>query len=138
MVTDINSNYYATTKNLYFGWVDASLNANERFARIARVWIDETLAAQQDAVTLIKRAFDEAQDSIAAGDETPTPFTLISRAGDIARSNYQFWTEAGLKAQERATRVMQTAFEELRSAQSEIAQRTEEGIGEISGRKNSR
>lgn len=138
MVTDNSTNYYATAKNLYFGWVDASVNANERFARVARVWIDETLGAQQDVASLIKRAFDEAQGSAATGDETPNPFTYMSRAGDVARTNYQLWTEAGLKTQERVTRVFQTAFEELRNAQSEIAQRTEEGIGEVSGRRNSR
>ena len=136
MVTDSSTNYYATAKNLYVGWVDASLNANERFARFARVCIDETLGAQQDVASLIKRAFDEAQESAPTGDEIPTPFTYMSRAGDVARTNYQLWTEAGLKTQERVTRVIQIAFEEMRSAQSEIAQRTEEGIGEISGRKN--
>jgi hypothetical protein len=138
MVTDATTNFYATARNLYLGLVDASLQANERAARIARVWIDESLGAQQDTADLLKRAFDNAQSTVSMEGETPTPFTFMDRAGEIARTNYQVWTEAGLKAQERFTRVVQTAFEEMRNAQTEIAHRTEEGIGELSGRKAGR
>src|SRR5918997_810104 len=35
--------YLATARDLYLGWVDASLDAQQRAARVARVWIDETL-----------------------------------------------------------------------------------------------
>ena len=124
-----------TARDLYLGWIDASLNANERFARLARVWIDETLGAQQDLAAALRRAFAEAQDvaTPAEGEQT-APFTFLSRAGDVARSNYYIWSETGLKAQERFSRVAQTAFQELRGAQTEIAQRTEERIGEFSRR----
>jgi hypothetical protein len=136
MVTESATNYYATASNLYLGWVDASLHTNERLARVARVWIDETLSAQKDIASLIKRAVDEAQASATNEDATATPFTFFTRAGDVSRTSYQLWTETGLKAQERAARIFQTAFEEFRGAQTEIAQRAEEGIGELRGQKN--
>jgi hypothetical protein len=136
MVTESTTNYYATATNLYLGWVDASLHTNERLARVARVWLDETLGAQKDIASLIKRAVDEAQASVTAEDAASTPFSLITRAGDASRAGYQLWTETGLKTQEHAARVFQTAFEEFRNAQTEIAQRAEEGIGELRGQKN--
>ena len=127
--------FVTTTRDLYLGWLDASVNANERFARVARVWIDETLGAQQDLAATIKRAIAEAQDAAqATEDEPPSPLAFVNRAGDIARTGYFIWTEAGLKAQERFTRVAQTAFEELQSAQIEIVQRTEERVGEYARR----
>ena len=128
-----------TARDLYLGWVDASFNANERFARVARVWLDETLGAQQDVATAIRRAFTEARDVAAPAEgEQTEPFALFNRAGDLARSNYFIWTETGLKAQERFTRIAQTAFEELRGAQTEIVQRTEEQFGELTARRNGR
>ena len=125
---------YTSAADLYLGLVDASLNANERIARFARVWIEETLGAQQDLAGLIKRSIQDTRETFAQDDETPTPFTFINRAGDLARANYFLWTEAGLKAQERFTRLYQTAVEELSAAQSEAAQATEQGIGAFTRR----
>lgn len=136
MVTESATNYYATATNLYLGWVDASLHTNERLAHVARVWIDETLSAQKDIATLFKRAVDQAQATATADEGTPTPYSFIARAGDASRAGYQLWTETGLKTQEHAARVFQTAFEEFRNAQTEIAQKAEEGIGELRGQKN--
>ena len=107
---------YTSAADLYLGLVDASLNANERIARFARVWIEETLGTQQDLAGLIKRSIQDTRETFAQDDETPTPFTFINRAGDLARANYFLWTEAGLKAQERFTRLYQTAVEELSAA----------------------
>lgn len=123
-----------TARDLYLGWIDASITANERAARVARVWIDETLGAQQDAADALKRAFADTQATIAEAGDTATPFTLINRAGDLSRTAYQVWTEAALKGQERFTRVAQTAFEELRAAGTDIAQRTEQRIGDFTRR----
>jgi len=131
--------YLATARDLYLGWVDASLHANERFARVARVWIDEALAAQQDVAETIRRAIADAQENATAeAGEPATPFAFLNRAGEIARTNYLLWSEAGLKAQERFTRVAQVAFEELQGAQTAIAQRTEEQFGEITRRNGAR
>lgn len=137
MVNETATTMYGTAKDLYLGWVDASINANERFARLARVWIDETLGAQQDVATVIRRAFEETQEVLDEDGETPTPFTLINRAGDVARTSYFLWTEAGLKAQERITRVYQTAFETLRGVQDELSARAEDSIGAF-GRRDGR
>jgi hypothetical protein len=123
-----------TARDLYLGWVDASLDANERIARVARVWIDETLGAQQDIAAAIRRAITEAQEAAAPAEGEQAPIAFLSRAGDIARNNYFIWTETGLKAQERFTRVAQTAFEELRGAQTELMQRTEERVEELTKR----
>jgi hypothetical protein len=125
MTTD-TARIYDTAANIYLGWVDASINANERFARIARIWLDETLGAQQDVAQTLKRSIEETQATLTEDGEQATPITFISRAGDIARANYYLWTETGLKAQERFTRVAQAAFEELRTAQSEFSSRAEE------------
>jgi hypothetical protein len=115
---------YATGRDLYLSWVDASLQANERMARVARTWLDESLATQQDIAAALKRAAVETQETLAEDGETPTPFTLINRSGDIARVNYGLWTETALKAQERWTRILQTAFAELQAAGTDMAQRT--------------
>jgi hypothetical protein len=123
-----------TARDLYLGWVDASLDANERIARVARVWIDETLGAQQDIAAAIRRAITEAQEAAAPAEGEQAPTAFLSRAGDIARNNYFLWTETGLKAQERFTRVAQTAFEELRGAQTEFMERTEERVEELTRR----
>jgi hypothetical protein len=126
--------FMSTARDLYLGWVDASLDANERIARVARVWIDETLGAQQDIAAAIRRAVSEAQETATPAEGEQASFALFNRAGDIARNNYFIWTETGLKAQERFTRVAQTAFEELRGAQTEIMQRTEERVSEFAQR----
>ncbi len=129
MVNETATTMYDTAKDLYLGWVDASINANERFARLARVWIDEALGVQQDIAAVIRRAFEETQEALDQDGETPTPFTLINRAGDMARTNYFLWTEAGLKAQERITRVYETAFEALRGVQDDLSARAGDSIG---------
>ena len=131
MVNETATTMYGTAKDLYLGWVDASINANERFARLARVWIDEALGAQQDIAAVLRRAFEETQEALDQDGETPTPFTLINRAGDMARTNYFLWTEAGLKAQERITRVYQTAFEEMRGVQDDLTTRAGEGFNAL-------
>ena len=133
MVTESATNYYATATNLYLGWVDASLHTNERLARVAQVWIDETLSAQKDIASLIKRAVDQAHATATTDEGTPTPYSFIARAGEASRAGYQLWTETGLKTQEHAARVFQTAFEEFRSVQTEITQKAEEGMGELRG-----
>lgn len=123
MVTETTNGIYDTARNLYLGWVDASLNTNERVARVARVVIDETLGAQQDVATVLRRSFEEAQETIAQDGPTAAPLTLINPAGDFARSGYFLWSEAGLKAQERITRIYQTAFEEMQGAQTALTAR---------------
>lgn len=125
MVSYPAASMYGTAATLYSDWVDASLTANQRMARIARVWIDETLGAQQDMAELVKRSVSQAQRTFADDGDSATPMTYLSRVGDAARINASLWTEAGLKTQERLTRVAQTAFEELRLAGSEITERVQ-------------
>jgi hypothetical protein len=119
---DQTSQAYSTASTMTLGWIDASLQANERFAKVARTWIDETLGAQYDMAEALKRAAEGARSAMSAESDQPvTPAAFWGRAGEVARSNYAVWTETGMKAQERITRVAQTAFEEIRSAQSEFA-----------------
>ena len=125
---------FANGRDLYLSWVDASLQANERIARVARAWLDESLATQQDIAAALKRAITETQETLAEDGETPNPMTIINRGGDIARVNYGLWTETALKAQERWTRVLQTAFEELQAAGTDMAQRTEANMAEMARR----
>ena len=134
-MTTQTTDFYTSAADLYLGLVDASLTANQRIARFARVWLEETLGAQQDLAGLIKRSIQDARETFTQdGEETPTPFTFINRAGDLARANYFLWTEVGLKAQERFTRLYQTAFEELSAAQGEAAQAAEQGIAAFTRR----
>lgn len=128
MTTENSNPVYDTARGMYLSWVDASLDANERFARIARAWIDESLGAQQDMAALLRKAFTETERAATTDSEQPAPFTLIGRFGDIGRVNYEVWTEAGLKAQERVSRFFQTAFDELRGAQTAFAERTEQAV----------
>ena len=99
MVMDSTTRIYDTATNLYVGWVDASLAANERFARVARVWLDETIGAQQDVAQTVKRAIEEAQTVLTQDGETDMPITFISRVGDLARVGYYLCTESCLRSQ---------------------------------------
>ena len=120
MVTETTTRMYDSAASTYLGWVDASLAAQQRAAKVARTWIDEALGAQQDLVEAAKKALADAQNAFTPQqEETPTPLSLINRAGELARTNYALWAETGLKAQERFTRVAQLAFEEMRNAQTE-------------------
>lgn len=117
--------FAATATELYLGWVDASLTANERMARVARTWIDESLGLQQDVAETLKKAVTEARTAYTA--ETPaTGPAAFTRAGDVARTTYYLFTETGLRAQERIGRVAQTAFAELQEAQTAYTSRMEE------------
>ena len=126
MVMSTTTGAFDSAANLYLGWLDASLDANERFACVARAWLDETVGVQQDMTQALKRSIEETQAALTQDDEPLNPFAFVNRAGDIARSGYSVWTEAGLKAQERFSRVAQLAFEELSTAQSEFSSRAEE------------
>lgn len=118
---------YESAATLAGEWVDASITANQRMARFARVWIDETLEAQQDMAQTMKKAIDGAQQVLYSSSEPASPMVFASRAGDLMRSNYVMWSEIGLRAQERLTRVAQIAFEELRLAQGDLSDRVESG-----------
>ena len=128
MTTQNSNPIYDTARGMYLGWVDASLDATERAARVARAWIGGSLRAKQDMAALLRNAFTETERTATKDDEQPAPFTFIGRFGDIARVNYELWTEAGLKAQERISRFVQTAFTEVQGAQSAIATGTEKAI----------
>ena len=138
MVMETTSRFYEGATNLYLGWIDASLNANERWARVAHVWIDELLGAQQDLVQSMRRAIEETQSTFTEDGEPAGPLTWISRAGDLAQSGYFLWSETGLKAQERLTRIVQTTFEELSNVGVDLSARAEEQISEMTRRANRR
>jgi len=133
MTMESTNTMYDTARTMYLGWVEASVDTNERLARVARAWIDESLAAQQDMASIVRRAVTETERTATTNEEL-APFTLISRVGDIARVNYEIWTEAGLKAQERVGRLLQTTFDEMRGAQSEIAERAQKNLAGVGAR----
>jgi hypothetical protein len=135
---DTSTRMYDSATNLYLGWIDASLTANERLARVARVWIDETLGVQQDLAQAMKQAMTETQSALAQDGEPVNPMTWIGRSSDLARTAAYHWTEAALKAQERYTRIAQTAFDEMRSVQADITSRAEEQISEFTRSVNGR
>jgi len=138
MVTQQTAGAFDSATTIYLGWVDASLNTSARITRVARAWFDETLGAQRDFATSMHKAWTDAQTAVSADDAPTTPVMLLSRTGEIARQSYALWTEAGLKAQERYSRLAESTFEEMRGVQTEITQRATEQNGEIAKRTNSK
>lgn len=136
MTTETPAAMYAGATDLYLGWVDASLTANERAARVARVWLDESLGFQQDLAQTIRRAMEESRTTLTQDEAPATPLAYLSRAGDLARSTFFLWTETGLKAQERFSRVAQTAFGEIQAAQTDYSTRAEARVTEFTRRAN--
>ena len=122
---------YDGAAGMYMGWVNMQLSAAERMARVARVWIDEMVAVQQDMAQATRRSLEESKATLATGSDTPSPMGALGRVTDAARANYFLWTETGLKARERYGRVAQTAFSEMQSAGSEIAGRMERGVEDV-------
>lgn len=98
--------------------VDAALSANERLAHVVRVWIDESLGVQQDFALTLKRAIEEAQETFVRDDETPNMLTCATRASDYTRLTFSMWSEAGIKASERYSRVVQVAYDEWMGIQN--------------------
>lgn len=122
---------YATASDLYLGWVNATVDANERIARVARIWIDESVAAQKDLAQAIKKGVDELRSNIDRPAEVATPAAWLSRSGDLARTNYTVWSQVALKAQERYAKVAQAMFTELQDAGSEFAGRVQKNISSV-------
>jgi hypothetical protein len=114
---------------MYYGLVDMTQQANERLARVARVWIDETLGAQQDFAQATRRMLEETRETLTlarpAAGEPARPDLGLVRFGDLTRANAFLWTEAGLKAMERGNRVAQVALAELEEAQASLTGRVE-------------
>ena len=131
MVTDTTAGLYDSAAHMYLGWVDGALRANERLAHVARIWIDESLGVQQDLAEAARRAFADAQDTLMRDGDVPNPLLLASRTGELLRGGYAIWNEAGLKAQERLTRVAETAFAELRTVQTDLTDTAQERMSQI-------
>ena len=113
--------------DLYSGWIDASVRANERATRLARVWFDESIGFQEDLALSMKRSFDDSRTALS-GDTPSTPAALFSTLNELGRQNYALWSEAALKAQERMTRIAKAAAGEMQQAQSELVSETEKGL----------
>jgi predicted unusual protein kinase regulating ubiquinone biosynthesis (AarF/ABC1/UbiB family) len=69
----------------------------EKKSTIKRRWVLDQAA---------RRAIEETWAVFTKGSLTPNPALFLSRLADLARSNAFLWTEAGLSAQEHATRVV--------------------------------
>src|SRR5258706_3646809 len=54
----------------------------------------------------VRRTIEETWAVFTNGSRTPNPALFLARLADLARSNAFLWTEAGLQAQEHATRVV--------------------------------
>ena len=108
---------YGAATDTYLGWISVSVDVNERLARVARVWIDESLGVQRDLVQTLNRMAEDTQRTLALDDDPAgNPLAFAARSGDLWRSTAFLWIEALLKAQERLARVAQTAFGEPQAA----------------------
>jgi hypothetical protein len=123
------------TAEAYLRWIDGTRAFNERLARVARVWIDETLGVQRDYAQTARRVIEEAFPAPAAdaaprtaGEAQPAGREML-RFADFLRSSAFLWTEAALKALERSSRVAGAAAEEVRAARAELAERIERRRG---------
>lgn len=131
MTTETSNPIYDSARGIYLNWVTAAIDANERAARVARAWIDESLGAQQDMAALLRKALTETERAASKDDDQSAPFTYFGRIGDTGRVNFEIWTQASLKAQERVSRFMQTAFGELSAAQSDFTSSTRQSFADL-------
>ena len=110
----ITPQWLVIVADTYRLWSDTWLRTSEHAARVARVWIDETLGVQRDAAQAVRRFIEDVEATIAPEAEPSPAAANLARAGDLARSSFFLWTEAGLKALERAARVGGTALGDRR------------------------
>ena len=117
MTTQTTPRFFDAGTDLYTNLIDASVSAGERFARVARVWIDESLGVQRDLAQTVTRMVEDTQHTLALDDDPAgNPLAFAARSGDLWRSTAFLWIEALLKAQERLARVAQTALSEPQAA----------------------
>lgn len=128
MAMEQTTGLFDTATRFYLGVIDASIKNHERTAEVARLWIEESLAAQQDMAESMRTALTRAQETFTPGDTTPTPVTFFSGLSDYNRNAYELWTETSLKMRDRYARVAQLALDNMRTAQSEVTARYQENV----------
>ncbi|MBV9281928.1 MAG: hypothetical protein JOZ41_17755 [Chloroflexi bacterium] len=85
----------------------------EQAVRSSQVWNDEARALWRDVAQTLGRSAEEAGAAFG-DDETRDLRTSVARLGDLMRSQAFLWTELGLKAQERSSRVGRIFLEPVR------------------------
>jgi hypothetical protein len=128
MVMDQTNALFDTATKFYLGVIDASIKTNARTAEVARAWIEESLAAQQEVAESMRTALTRAQETFTPTDATPTPVTFLTGITDYHRNAYELWTETGLKLRDRYTRVAQIALDNIRTTQTEATARYQESF----------
>src|SRR3712207_4234359 len=98
--------YVDAAKNLSRGWspVSVAFAANRRFADAARLWADETRAAEEVLARAGRRSGEEVRAvlGIAGG---PADVAFPARFGELTRAQTFLWSAAGLAAAERLGRA---------------------------------
>lgn len=91
--------WYALAMGPYRDWLDASLAANERWARGA-------FEAQKIMLGATRRSGEDAWDALAAENSSgPALAALAARAGDLSRAQVFLWAATGFAAGERLGRA---------------------------------
>ena len=86
--------------------VEAWLGAGDRWVRGARAWAGELLDVQRDLGATARSAGEESRAALFVRGETLGPAEFAARVGDVARSSWFLWTEAGFAAQARLDRAV--------------------------------
>lgn len=128
MVMEQTTALFDTATKYYLGMLDASIKTNARTAEVARAWLEESLAAQQDVAETMRTTLSRAQETFTPGDAVTTPVTFFSGLSDYNRNAYELWTETGLKLRDRYSRVAQLALDTIRTTQSEATVRYQENF----------
>jgi hypothetical protein len=129
MVMDQTTGLFDTATKFYLSVIDASIKTNERTAEVARLWIEESLAAQQDLAESMRTAVTRAQETFTPADgAAPSPVSFFAGISGYNRSAYELWTETSLKLRDRYTRVAQQALDNIRAAQTEATARYQENL----------
>lgn len=101
------------TVDFYRGWLDASLNAGQRWKRVADTWVTEALSNEGALRRSVQRAVEETWASLTAQDVTQNTPAYFARMLDLARSNTFLWYEANLTTGEALSRVARNAGSRL-------------------------
>ncbi|MDQ4064355.1 MAG: AarF/UbiB family protein [Actinomycetota bacterium] len=107
--------YIEAAKNLSRSWLEAGSTlfaANRRLVDAARLWGDETRAAEEVLARASRRSGEETRAVVGAGEGPPDAASL-ARFGDLVRAQTFLWTAANLTAAERLGRAASESVEAM-------------------------
>ena len=111
--------YTEAAKNLSRSWLEAGstlVAANRRLVNAARLWGDETRAAEEVLARASRRSGEETRAVVVGAGEGPPDAASLARFGDLVRAQTFLWTAANLTAAERLGRAVSESAEAMASS----------------------